>query len=103
MDLPGGVWVEEVEGGDGAGVACPVLEAALHVVVAVQLGDLEGPGPAEGDGGVQIDAELGRVPGLEVQLEVLAGVVPAEGGDRRVAGPEDLEVVSRASPSCTES
>lgn len=48
VHLSAGVRVEEVEGGDGAGVPCPVLEAARHVGVAVELGDLDVPGPAVG-------------------------------------------------------
>ena len=100
MNLSGAVRVEEVEGGDSAGVAGPVLEAARHVGVAVELGDLDGPGPTEGDGGVHEDVDLRLVPGMEVQLDVLARVVPAESGDCRVTSSEDLEMICGAPSAC---
>ena len=87
MNLSGGVRVEEVEGGDDAGVTSPVLETSRHVGVALQPAHPHSPGPAVGDAGVQVEAELSHVASLEVQQDVLAGVVPAQCRHCGVARP----------------
>ena len=87
MNLSGGVLVEEVEGGDDARVASPVLETSRHVGVALQLCHPHSPGPAVGEAGVQEQAELGHVASVEVHQDVLAGVVAAQCGHCRVASP----------------
>ena len=87
MNLSGCVLVEEVEGGDDARVASPVLETSCHVGVALQLCHPHSPGPAVGEAGVQEQAELRHVVSLDVHQDVLTGVVAAECGQCRVASP----------------
>ena len=87
MNLSGGVRVEEVEGGDDARVTSPVLETSLHVGVALQPAHPHSPGPAVGDAGVQVEAELRHVASLEVQQDVLASVVATQCRHCRVASP----------------
>ena len=99
MHLPAAVRVEEVEGGDGARVASPVLEASLHVCIAVQLSHSHSPSSAESDADVQDEADLRQVPCLQVHQDVLASVVATQGGHCRVATTADAHVVRGASPS----
>ena len=101
MNLSGGVRVEEVEGGDDAGVTSPVLETSRHVGVALQLGHPHSPGPAVGDAGVQVEAQLGHVPSLEVQQDVLASVEPTQARHCWVSSPREQVRLERGEESGT--
>ena len=50
MDLSGRVLVVKVEAGDGAGVASVILEATIHIDIALQLQQPHLPGPGQAGG-----------------------------------------------------
>ena len=81
----------KVEGLDASGEPGEVLQAALlgRVVAALDLGDLDLPlavGARQAALEVKVEGGGVAVALADVQVDVLAGVLPADGGDQLAGG-----------------